>query len=235
MRAPVEYKCPWRAICEGMSNNVARGSLGRSIFVRAMLVTLLIQMFSATARAERTITEELIHDEIIRLGGDWEGYEVPAGIGFHGEKFEQRHFEMLEHVRDVQSFTTIGVDIGPEAMKSIGTLAAVKRIEIQKGKLSGEGSEALEQLKALETLVIIECDVPGELVRVIGRLPSLRRLNLEDVDLPADALGALSQLEKLDDLIIASHREFTPAEIDNLKSVLPGCKVDVTYRRAAKD
>jgi hypothetical protein len=144
---------------------------------------------------------------------------------------------MLEHVRDVRTFTTIGVDIGPAAWKSIATMTALKRIEIQRGTLTGEGSAALSQLKALESLVIIECDVPGELVRTIGRLSSLRRLSLEDVDLPADALGELSQLEKLEDLTIASYREFTQAEIDRLKADLPRCRVDVTFSpgRPAKD
>jgi hypothetical protein len=179
--------------------------------------------------ADRTVTEELIHAEIMRLGGEWEGYKAPVRLAFTGKKFTERHFEMLEHIHPFPMLSLAQVEIGPDAMESISKLTSLKDLFIQQSTLASKGSDKISRLKSLTSLELHECKVAPEWIRAIGEVPSLRRLLLYEVDLPSDTLEIVAHLKNLEHLDIDSPREFKAKEIETLKAKLPRCKITIWH------
>jgi hypothetical protein len=177
-----------------------------------------------------SVTESLIRDEIIRLGGEWEGGAVPARVGFIGARFSERHFEMLEHLRPFRMLTLHTVDVGPDAMKSISKLASLEKLHIEESTLASQGSVKLSGLKMLTSLKLYECKVDPHWIGAVGEIPSLKHLSLERVDLPPETLEIVGRLRNLENLNINSSREFKAEEIEKLKAKLPRCKIEVSHR-----
>lgn len=205
----------------------ARATTKRSLFTIATLAIVVAWGSTNPATAQRTITEELLRREIVRLGGEWEGDNAPSRIGFSGPGFSQDHFEMLEHIRGTQMLTLVDIDLGPKATKSLGTVKTLKRLYVERCRLAQMGYDPLNQLTALASLEVYDCDIPLEFIGAIAKLETLKSVVLVDAQLPMTAIEELSKIRKLERLQVYSSREFSALEIERLRSRLPSCKVDI--------
>jgi hypothetical protein len=174
--------------------------------------------------ADLTVTQELIKNEIIRLGGDWE----PRLVGFIGPRFTARHYEMLEHLTCVESVHLINVNVPPSAFSSIAKASAVRRLDIQNGSCSAEGIEALGRLPHLSRVILEGVAITKKGMESLSQLETLEHLVLDDVDVPPNSLGTLAKMRGLHSLYIATDAHIDKHEIEKLKASLPRCEIDVT-------
>jgi len=82
-----------------------------------------------------TVTEDLIRQETVRLGEDWESGAKPKLVYFLGDKFESRHFEMLTHLPTLEYFHADRCAIDEFAMACLSQTHQLERLDIVQCKL----------------------------------------------------------------------------------------------------
>lgn len=197
-----------------------------AIFIASLCLLSMARLTTTCHGQDRTITEQLIHKEIMRLGGEWEGY-LPVRIALSSGKFTEQHLEMLEHVRPFKMLDLYQVEVGVEAMNSLSKLEKLEWLDMEDSTIDAKGSEKLANLKSLKNLRLEDCKAAPEWIRAIGEIPTLTQLTLNDTDLPSGTLEIVARLKNLEHLWIDSTREFKAEEIEKLKAALPMCKIKV--------
>ncbi|MBI1249054.1 hypothetical protein GC197_14580 [bacterium] len=122
-----------------------------------------------------TVTEDLIRQEIIRLGGDWESGAKPTMVCFLGKKFESRHFEMLTHLPSVKFFHTDGCPIDQFAFACLSQVRQLERLDIKNCRLASKGISLLQANRELKELRFESVIVSDELIEEVG---TIKHLNL---------------------------------------------------------
>ena len=145
-----------------------------TLAVAAVLVT-----FPYNAYGELTVTEDLIRSEIRRLGGDWEVPSKPALVGFFGNKFESKHFEMLTHLPGLKWFAAHDCAIDSFALACIAQVRQLERLDLQGCELAPCFS-LLRGNRELKQIIFDSIELSDQLIAEVGSLKQLKTIYFND-------------------------------------------------------
>ncbi len=148
-----------------------------------------------------TVTENLIRQEVVRLGGDWESGRKPQYIAFLGDKFKSRHFEMLMHLPSVTFFHAEDCPVDAFALACLSQVSQLERLDIERCKLESECLSLLRRNRELNKIYLIDIVLSDKLIAELGALKQLETINFIDCEgLTDERLSALKV--KLPDVTI---------------------------------
>lgn len=136
----------------------------------------------AQADGQLTVTEQLIRQEVLRLGGDWESSAKPKLVGFLGDKFESKHFEMLTHLPTVKWFAAHDCPIDSFALACISQIRQLERIDIVRCRLESECLSLLKSNRELKTIKFDSTTVSEKLIDELSQLTGLKNILFDDCD-----------------------------------------------------
>ncbi|QDU07527.1 hypothetical protein [Gimesia aquarii] len=139
--------------------------------------------YAADARppyGKLTVTEDLIRQEIVRLGGDWESGEKPKLVSFIGDKFESRHFEMLTHLPTLEGFYVDTCAIDEFAMSCLSQLHQLKRLDIVECKLEPKSLSLLRSNRELKQIYFGSIFISDQLMTELAKFQNLRKIIFDD-------------------------------------------------------
>ena len=161
--------------------------------------------------AELTVTEDLIRSEIRRLGGDWEAPSKPALVGFLGDKFESKHFEMLTHLPSLKWFAAHDCAIDHYALACISQVRQLERLDFQGCKLESSSLSILRGNRELKQIWFESIDVSDELISELATLKQIKNIILDDC------------------------KGVTEARLASLKAALPDATIDGWAEQPTKE
>lgn len=146
----------------------------------AFSVATALSICPQVAHGELTVTEQLIRNEVARLGGDWEVPSKPALVGFNGNKFESRHFEMLTHLPSLKWFSAHECPIDHFALACIAQVRQLERLDFQGCKLESSSLSILRGNRELKQIIFDSINVTDQLITELASLKQLRTVYLND-------------------------------------------------------
>lgn len=193
-------------------------------------IVMLPPMSEPPAYGKLTVTESLIRQEILRLGGDWESGTKPKLIGFLGENFESEHFEMLTHLPSVEFFIVQECPVDDFAIKCLSSVAALKRLDFVRCDFDATCLSLLRSNRELRALRFEETRLCDKAMRELTRVTQIEILEFSDVDLSGvsdETFDRLARMSSLKSLTIWNCKGLTAARIERLKSAVPDDISDV--------
>ncbi|QDU02112.1 hypothetical protein V6x_18130 [Gimesia chilikensis] len=167
------------------------------VFIAIMSIAVNAFAAAPPPYGKLTVTENLIRQEIIRLGGDWESGAKPAIVSFRGDKFTSRHFEMLTHLPAMKYFHADGCAVDPFALA------------------------CLTQVRQLDRLDIVNCQLKTTSFSLLRGNRELREILFDSVVIPETLLNELAQLQQLRKITLIECQGITGKQLATLKSALP--------------
>ena len=195
------------------------------LILSIMLFTLPLQN---SAEGQLTYTQNLIREEIIRLGGEWEGSDAVKRICFAGESFKTEHFEMLSHCSGLEWFSAHDIRLcEKDALKHLLQIRSLVRVDLLG---AGDLANGLEHIPVrcskLEEVNVEAKHLNMEAFSALQKVQSLRRLSLEVGSLEREQWELLSRMTQLKYLYIESSLD--PAVEKRIRDALVNCEVVIT-------
>lgn len=167
--------------------------LHKIVFIAIMSITGNAFAAAPPPYGKLTVTENLIRQEIIRLGGDWESGAKPALVSFRGDKFTSRHFEMLTHLPALKYFHADGCTVDPFTLACLTQVRQLYRLDIVNCHLKTTSFSMLRGNRELREILFESVNLPEPLLTELAQLRQLRKITL--IDCPGISGKQLSALK----------------------------------------
>jgi len=196
-----------------------------SMKFRILCIMLFTLPFLNPAEAQLTYTQDLIREEIIRLGGEWEGSDAVKRICFAGELFKTEHFEMLSHCSGLEWFEAHDIRLcDKDALKHLLQIRSLIRVDLLG---AGDLADGLEHIPVkcskLEEVRVEAKHLSIEAFSALQKVQSLRHLSLEVGSLEREQCELVSRMKQLKYLYIESSLD--PAVEKSIRDALINCEV----------
>lgn len=176
---------------------------------------------SATPEPELTVTEALIAREIVRLDGDWEVPWEPRLVGFLGNKFESKHYEMLTHLPTVTSFMVAEGVLDNFSLTCLSRVTELRFLDIQYSQVTAESFSLLRSNRNLQRLSFDGVSLPAGAVAEIAKLTQIEELSFSDVEFNEGVVESLSSMQNLKHIHIFSCDGIEQEDIAVIEAALP--------------
>ena len=196
--------------------------------LRILCIMLFTLPFLNPAEGQLTYTQDLIREEIIRLGGEWEGSDAVKRICFEGELFRTEHFEMLSHCTGLEWFGALDIRLcDKDALKHLLQIRSLIRVDLLG---AGDLADGLEHIPVrcskLKEVNVEAKHLSIEAFSALQKVQSLRRLSLEVGSLEREQWELLSRMRQLTYLYIESSLD--PAVEKSIRDALVNCEVVIS-------
>lgn len=193
------------------------------------LFMLIATCIGVDDSATLTVTEMLIKNRIVSLGGEWDRPTSPEMVTAIGKKFSEREFEMFSHLTRTKKLCLYDTMITSAAIEHVGRMQGLAFLEIDAPELAPSVSfRPLNELEQLRRVRLSHFDLDAEMLTTIVKLPGVKQLEFDDCGLPSNAAQVLHEVSKqVESVYISTDRDFSEAELTTLKDHLGNVKLEL--------
>ena len=144
-----------------------------------------------------TATEQLIRNEVIRLGGDWESGTKPQLVAFVGDRFDSEHFELLTHLPDLRWLAVTDCDIDCFGLSCISQLARLERIDLTRCRLDLKCFALLKRNRSLREIYLHSVEMDAISMAQLATLHHVEILMMTDLNVNEKMINELLKMKQL--------------------------------------
>jgi hypothetical protein len=185
-------------------------------------------LFTEVVWGQLTATQKLIHDEIFRLGGDFETGESPALVQFIGPKFKVSDFEMLTHLPTTQTFYAKRCKLNKFSIECVSKIEGLVELGIVECEVDGDCFSSLRENKKLRSLILDDVKISKRMMVEIAQLDQLNELVLDYSVVPANFKSELVKMKSLKKCHATACGDITDKDVEELKEAFSEVDFTVT-------
>jgi len=176
------------------------------------------------------MTERLIRDEILTLGGDWESGSKPQLIVFDGASFTTGHFEMLAHLPSVTHFVARNCTVDGFALACLSRVRQLDRLDLVRCNIDSPSFSALKGNRLLREIHIESAELSNTFLLELASLQQIEKLDLAEIVVPPNFVQCISDMKNLKECYLVNCQGLDSLSLETLKLNLPNAKIVEMHR-----